>query len=228
MAGSLPRRLGHDFAAKLVGGQEAHGAPPGYYVVLSTLTLWPATLFALPGIGAAIAARQKPAMRFLLSWAGAAWLMFALVPTKLPHYILPVYPALAILAATWAMRDDAGETGGQRFLRIFACAQFATGVLVLAIAIGLAPEKFGDGAPVWLIALAATGGAAGLGAAALLFMRRRLAALLAAVIAAFVFYPFLMWGVAPRLTQIWVSPRLAALVAKDRQRGRSARRHGGL
>ena len=31
--------------------------------------------------------------------------MFELVPTKLPHYILPAYPALAILAALLGVRS---------------------------------------------------------------------------------------------------------------------------
>jgi len=207
--------LGHDLAGKLAGGQEAHGAPPGYYVLLSTLTLWPATLFALPGIGAAIGARKEPAMRFLLSWAGAAWLMFELVPTKLPNYVLPVYPALAILAALWLMREDGRETRGEKILRRVASAQFVIGALGLAAAIAIAPERFGTGAPLWLGALAALGGAVGFGAAVLLLVRARLTALLAAVLSAFVFYPLLMWGAAPRLSAIWVSPRLAAVIAKD-------------
>src|SRR5665213_1038303 len=50
--------LGHDFVAKILGGQESHGAPPGYYLLLASVTLWPATLFALPGIGSAIARRN--------------------------------------------------------------------------------------------------------------------------------------------------------------------------
>lgn len=209
--------LGHDFAGKLVGGQEAHGAPPGYYILLSTLTLWPATLFALPGIGAAISARKEPAMRFLLSWAGAVWLMFALVPTKLPNYILPVYPALAMMAALWLMREpDAAETRGQKILRIAASLQFAIGALGLAAAIAIAPEKYGTGTPLWLEAAAVSGAMIGLAAAVLLLVRARPAALLAAVLSAFIFYPLLMWGMAPRLSDIWVSPRLAALVAKDR------------
>jgi 4-amino-4-deoxy-L-arabinose transferase-like glycosyltransferase len=90
--------IGHDFLGKLVGGQEAHGAPPGYYALLATVTFWPASLF----LGAALLwgwrQRRLPAERFLLAWAIPAWLVFELVPTKLPHYILPVYPAFALLA----------------------------------------------------------------------------------------------------------------------------------
>src|SRR5262249_17794312 len=42
--------LGQDFAMKLAGGQETHGAPPGYYTLLAPVTFWPATIALLPGI----------------------------------------------------------------------------------------------------------------------------------------------------------------------------------
>jgi 4-amino-4-deoxy-L-arabinose transferase-like glycosyltransferase len=37
----------------------------------------------------------------LALWAGAVFALFALAPFKLPHYGLPAYPALALLAARW-------------------------------------------------------------------------------------------------------------------------------
>ena len=47
--------LGNDFAAKLAEGQEGrNGALPGYYLLLSALTLWPAILFVVPAIGLAV------------------------------------------------------------------------------------------------------------------------------------------------------------------------------
>ena len=110
--------LGHDFAAKIFGGEESHGAPPGYYLALASLTFWPATLLLLPAIGFAVRNRVDPAIRFLLAWSGAVWLLFELVPTKLPHYILPAYPALALLSALWVI-------GGQRSQTAFGYERFA-------------------------------------------------------------------------------------------------------
>ena len=95
--------LGNDFAAKVAGGQESHGAPPGYYLVVESLGFWPAILFVLPGIGLALTRRSEPAIRFLLAWAGATWVMIEAVPTKLPNYMLPALPALTILAALWLL-----------------------------------------------------------------------------------------------------------------------------
>jgi hypothetical protein len=39
------------------------------------------------------------------------WVVFELVPTKLPHYVLPLYPALAILVAIAAERQSLAVTG---------------------------------------------------------------------------------------------------------------------
>ena len=212
--------LGHDFAAKILGGQESHGAPPGYYLLLASLTLWPATLFVIPGIGSGIANRMEPATRYLLAWAGAAWLMFELVPTKLPHYILPAYPALAFLGALWAVRaPSADEPRWTKVLRIVAAVQFAIALAAFSATPVLAPHFFGDGTTWWLILGALAGSAVGIGAIVCLIQRKNVAASIFAVGAAFIFYPLLSWGVASHVDQIWVSPKAAALVAKDKQPG---------
>jgi 4-amino-4-deoxy-L-arabinose transferase-like glycosyltransferase len=97
----LEQSLGNDFATKLAGGQESHGLPPGFYLAVAAATFFPAILFVLPGLAIGVARRSEPGPRFLLAWAGAWWLVVEAVPTKLPHYILPAYPALAILAAMY-------------------------------------------------------------------------------------------------------------------------------
>jgi len=210
--------LGHDFAAKSLGGQETHGAPPGYYLLLASVTLWPATLFALPGVGSGIALRRDPVIRYLLAWAGAAWLMFEIVPTKLPHYILPAYPAVAFLGALWAMRAKSpDEPTWEKVLRYLAALQFALGVAAFTIVPILAPKYFGEGIDPWLVAGACIGGALGLSAVVLFVVHRTMLASLFAVVAAVIFYPLIGWGVAPKVDQIWMSPKAAALVAKYKE-----------
>lgn len=212
--------LGHDFGDKLMGGQESHGAPPGYYLALVTLTLWPAILFVLPSIRAAWRDRASPAMRFLMAWAGAAWLMFELVPTKLPHYILPAYPALAILAAAWVFdAARAQPTTADYVLRLIARLQFVLGLAAFAIVAALAPVRFGTGVFWPLIAIAGVGAVFGLWAFVADFRARRVQALVAAIAAAAILIPLLTVGVAPRLEALWVSPRAAALALKDRRPG---------
>ena len=212
--------LGQDFAAKLAGGQESHGAWPGYYLALVTLTFWPAILFVVPGLGAAIRRRADPATHFLLAWAGANWLMFELVPTKLPHYVLPVYPALAMLAALWMLAPrDEQEPRWQPVLFYLAAVQFALGVAAFAVAPVLGPRLYGDGIVWWLVAPAALGALFGLAALIAYLRRSAIGAVAFAALAVLAFYPALTAGAAPRLKDIWVSPRAAALVAKDARPG---------
>jgi 4-amino-4-deoxy-L-arabinose transferase-like glycosyltransferase len=91
--------LGHDMLDKVTSGQEAHGAPPGFYLLLFWVTFWPGSVLA--GLAAVMVwkARREPGARFLLAWLIPSWLVFEVVMTKLPHYVLPLYPAIAILIA---------------------------------------------------------------------------------------------------------------------------------
>jgi 4-amino-4-deoxy-L-arabinose transferase-like glycosyltransferase len=91
--------VGDDMLAKITSGQEAHGAPPGFYLLLFWVTFWPGCVLA--GLAAPMVwkARREPGAKFLLAWLVPSWIVFEIVMTKLPHYVLPLYPAIAILIA---------------------------------------------------------------------------------------------------------------------------------
>jgi 4-amino-4-deoxy-L-arabinose transferase-like glycosyltransferase len=91
--------VGHDMLAKVTSGQEAHGAPPGLYLLLFFVTFWPGAVLAVMASPRIWQARREPGARFLLAWLIPSWIVFELVITKLPHYVLPLYPAAAILIA---------------------------------------------------------------------------------------------------------------------------------
>jgi 4-amino-4-deoxy-L-arabinose transferase-like glycosyltransferase len=91
--------VGEDMLSKLASGQETHGAPPGLYFLLFFATFFPASILASLAAPAVWAVRREPAARFLLAWLVPSWIVFELVVTKLPHYVLPLYPAIAILIA---------------------------------------------------------------------------------------------------------------------------------
>ena len=61
--------------------------------------LAPFTPVAIAAVPWAWRQRRQKAVRFCLAWLLPSWLVFELVPTKLPHYVLPLLPALALLAA---------------------------------------------------------------------------------------------------------------------------------
>src|SRR5881227_4016614 len=88
--------IGGDMLSKL-GAQESHGAPPGIYLLLFWATFWPGAPLAGMAAPAVWRARREPGAQYLLAWLIPSWIVFELVLTKLPHYVLPLYPAIAIL-----------------------------------------------------------------------------------------------------------------------------------
>src|SRR3954464_13117432 len=88
--------IGGDMLSKLAA-QESHGAPPGTYLLLFWVTFWPGAPLAALAAPAVWRARREPGAQYLLAWLIPSWIVFELVLTKLPHYVLPLYPAVAIL-----------------------------------------------------------------------------------------------------------------------------------
>ena len=91
--------LRSDLLPKLISGHESHGFLPGYYLLLVALTFWPGSLFLGPALRQAWKRRSGMGERFCLAWVIPVWLVFELIPTKLPHYILPIFPALSLITA---------------------------------------------------------------------------------------------------------------------------------
>jgi 4-amino-4-deoxy-L-arabinose transferase-like glycosyltransferase len=102
----LVESAGQDLFVKLFRSAEGHGAPPSYYFILFWLTFWPAAPLAAVAAPAVWRHRREAATRFLLAWLVPSWIVFELVITKLPHYVLPLYPAIAILIAREIERRD--------------------------------------------------------------------------------------------------------------------------
>jgi len=88
--------VGGDMLSK-IGAQESHGAPPGLYLALFWITFWPGAPLAAMAAPAVWRARREPGAQYLLAWLIPSWIVFEAVLTKLPHYVLPLYPAVAIL-----------------------------------------------------------------------------------------------------------------------------------
>ncbi len=88
-----------DLAPKVAGGDEGHGVAPGLYLLIAPILFFPAALLLPAALSTAWSRRAEPAIRFLICWLVPAWLVFELTPTKLPHYVLPTFGALALLSA---------------------------------------------------------------------------------------------------------------------------------
>lgn len=74
-----------------------NGGPPWYYLLELLKYGWPWLLFLPAGLHSAWENRTLSWARLLLLWSGSYLLVVSVMQTKLPWYILPVYPALALL-----------------------------------------------------------------------------------------------------------------------------------
>src|SRR5262249_10043931 len=96
----------HEVGPKLYRVDRAHGGPPGYYLVSSLVTFWPGSLAAFVAVGIAFHSDKNFGERFCLAWLVPAWIVAELIPTKLPHYVLPMFPSLALLTANAALSPE--------------------------------------------------------------------------------------------------------------------------
>ncbi|PZW50347.1 hypothetical protein C8P66_10235 [Humitalea rosea] len=205
--------IGGDMLSKVGSGEEAHWGPPGYYLATFGIAAFPASFLVLMALPSAWRDRLRPASRFLLAWAAPSWLVFEAVATKLPHYTLPVWPALMLLAGGWAM--DPLRRPAPRWLFWLAAAALCGTVAGLALA---APVLFwlaDGGADLWSFLLLPV-------AAAMIWVVMRFAragafarAGLAAVLFAVPVYWLVLGAVLPRLYAPWISPHVAALLERS-------------
>ncbi|MBW3558235.1 MAG: glycosyltransferase family 39 protein [Proteobacteria bacterium] len=201
-AGFWTEAVGGDLAPKLNSGDEGHKGPPGYHLLLSPLMLFPATLLIPAAVVTAWRRRAEPAVRFALAWSLPTLLVFELLPTKLPHYVLPAYGGLAwLLAAAIEAPKDAWTRWSGAGLSLAAGLAFA--------ALGLtAVSQFGDpGDATWAAAAAGLFAAAGLAGAVALLQRASRTALATTAALAVVAHGVLLAGLAPRLEPLWLSER---------------------
>ena len=78
---------------------EGHWGPPGTYLALGLVVLWPWAALVPSVVASAWKNRREDATtRQLLVWLIAPWVLFELIQTKLPHYVLPLMPPMAMLA----------------------------------------------------------------------------------------------------------------------------------
>ncbi len=197
--------VGGDLGRKLTSGDDAHWGPPGLHLVLLPFLLFPLAA-ALPG-GVALAWRERRAapVRFLLAWIIPAWLVFEATPTKLPHYTMPLYPAVFVLLA-WGVLAGAGVRW-----------RWAGSLVALVGAVGLAAA--GIAAPVFLrldwwlgVPVAAAAMAVGWFAVRGWAVRGAVAAVVLAPLA----YGAALGWEAPRLWPVWIAPRVVAALPPGR------------
>lgn len=212
--------VGKDMIGKVAQGEESHGAPPGFYVLTYSLFMWP---FGLIAVGAGLQAlnhlRDDIRVRFCVAWYIPFWLLFELIPTKLPHYVLPAYPGLALLVGWLLTMRPADANAPLRAWQVWLWRLTAFGLVVVtaglaALCIG-APLYLNGRFLWWSIPAAAAVLAAGYFAFStnILVPLRRIGA---AAVFAGIAYALLFGIIAPALTPMWLTPRIVDAVRENR------------
>lgn len=205
--------VGVDFFRKIVSAQESHGAPPGYFAVILLVAFWPASLYVWPSFVEAVRTRAASGVRFCLAWLIPSWLIFEVVPTKLPHYTLPLYPALALLtaAAVLKLAEERRTSFEARWVKALIVL-WAIPAIALAVGAVILPIKFGDGFSALSLLPLAAGLAAALFTVVLAWRGDVLRATLSGLALGSVALVTILYGVVPRLTTVWLSKEIAAAV----------------
>ena len=198
-----------DLLPKLLGAQESHGGYPGWYALLALALMWPGSLVIGPALLSLWGERHRYVYRFLLAWAVPCWLVFELVPTKLPHYVLPAFPAIMLLVGA-KVCEGIGPyklAGRAVFAALWAVVGFG-----LAAAVVILPKVYGAGLDLSVLPIAVGIALGTILAASLVIMGRFQQAVLAIVLLALVTWPPVLMQVAPRLEKLWVSRNVAQVV----------------
>ncbi|OUJ12238.1 glycosyltransferase family 39 protein [Acetobacter okinawensis] len=211
------RSVGVNFLGKVASGQEAHGLPPGYHLVVFVLAFWPGSYFAASVLPQVWRERRTLPVRYLLCWIVPHWVVFESIATKLPHYVLPTYPAIAMLTAGLLAQSGVLWRNGPRvrwgrvLLGVYAMLWGLVGC-ALAVAGPVLLWRLEHQFSIPAVVLA--GGVLPLvGLAMWQIWRAELCyAALSSAVAAALLYVGLFTVVVPRLQSIWLAPRLVELV----------------
>jgi 4-amino-4-deoxy-L-arabinose transferase-like glycosyltransferase len=222
----------HNFG-RFTNAMDNHGGGVWYYIPAILVGFFPWSIFAVPsGINVLRAARSEGSpsrsSRLLLCWITAFVGFFSIASTKLPNYVLPAYPALALATAAlverWLTRPATVHRWWPRLsfgsmVLVGACIAIAvpiiaqTGSRSIWNRLGLAAELRGD-----FLLLAWIGGGLAIGGATCLLLAslaRRHAALATLIVSSMAFCVALLSGLATRIDRHQPIPALASGIHRD-------------
>lgn len=209
----LMQMLNKDLLPKLQGGHESHGQPPLFHLALLPLTFWPASLFLWQAGDYAFRHRHKSMVRFLLCWIIPTWVFFELMPTKLPQYVLPTFPAIALLAALAIEQGELFKAPGKWFRWLQGGWLLMSGCLLMALA--MIPRLLNLTMPLVSWLLVSMGFS--LCVLAVYFARRGhyQRTLVALILVAATSYPLIFSQLLPQLKPLWITDAVAKSIPRQ-------------
>ena len=210
--------LGDHNLGRFLESKENHGGPIFYYAVVLMMGCFPWSVF-LPLAVWQLRSRLKRTApdsdsdRLLACWAGVWFVFFSLARTKLPNYVLPMYPALAMIVARYLHEWTLAEPGRELTAFRYSCRALAFFGVMIMIGIPIAASILIPGEEFLLILGAIPIAGAALAYRAVMFEQRGRA--LQVLAGASIVLAVAMIGLAPsRITAHQDSPKLAAAARK--------------
>lgn len=183
--------LGYYGIGRFLGVVENQAGPWHYYLPIVAIGAFPWTAFWPAAAIWHIRRLRDDGSLFVALWCAIVIVFYSVARTKLPNYVLPVYPLAAVgVAALWdaALGPAPGETGAPRApgaARALTASSALLAVLVAALYVGIGgylgglyPEQYRELGGVLLVPAVALGAGVAL-AVGLLVSGRRGAAFLA-------------------------------------------------
>jgi 4-amino-4-deoxy-L-arabinose transferase-like glycosyltransferase len=174
--------IGRENLERFARPMEGHSGPFFYYLLILPVFFLPWSLWLIPvlehtwqqGVGRArrFLAVAEPSTvgeaedprpyRFLVCWLGVYLLVFSAAATKLPNYIFPLYPALALLTGRFFVRWQREQVRLARWVVPTALGLLAAVGAGVGIGLLVAERWYtGLGLVCWLGLIPAVGAAAG-------------------------------------------------------------------
>jgi 4-amino-4-deoxy-L-arabinose transferase-like glycosyltransferase len=134
----LSEFLGVHHLTRFSQPMDNHGGPIFYYLIACLVGLYPWTAFAVPTglkwFSPNLRREHSRAFVFVSAWIAVYLVVFSLASTKLPNYVVPAYPALALVighfVAHWSQSPNVAERRWQSIG--WGCMLGVGWVLVLA------------------------------------------------------------------------------------------------
>jgi 4-amino-4-deoxy-L-arabinose transferase-like glycosyltransferase len=142
--------FGYENVARFQTAMEGHSGPVFYYIPAILIGFFPWSIVLPAGIwfcvrDACRSGAQRPAHLLLVCWAGLWIGLFSMAGTKLPSYVLPAYPALALMSAAFVDRWLANPACVPHWLMHSAWASLAAVGIGLGIGLPLAAARYFPG-----------------------------------------------------------------------------------
>jgi 4-amino-4-deoxy-L-arabinose transferase-like glycosyltransferase len=165
---------------RATGAMEGHGGSVFFYPVAIVLGFFPWSIFMVPLVldaGMQLRRREGRNVGYLLAacWVGVYLALFTIARTKLPSYVTPCYPGLALLAGAYADRWTRDAASISRWWPAVSFGSLAVVGAAFAVAVPMIAEKYLPGEE-WLGLLGLTPLAAGVACIGLAIARNYRAA----------------------------------------------------